>query len=316
MLGGRYNNAFPGWRVSRRTGNIILATKIYNLLHIHYIESLSMSRLTKPLLSQSLLPFLFKRTASLLLIIFALGLTACATTADQQDDIKKWSAEKLFKEAKMAADAGDYEVAIEHYETLEAKYPFGRYAEQAQLDTAYAYFKFDEPDTAIASADRFIKLHPRHANVDYAYYLRGLASASKKDNPLASFMPQDSSKRDPSSTQKSYDYFAALVKKFPESRYTADAIKRMGHLRNNLAMHEIHVANYYVKRGAYVAAANRAKHVVSNFPRTPASRLALELLVNAYKELKMDDLAKDAQRVLDLNPAVKSAAAPEDNSDS
>jgi outer membrane protein assembly factor BamD len=283
-----------------------------------YFESPFMPRLSKPFLFPILIPSLIQRGAPLLLILLTLGLGACATSPDEQDDISKWSAEKLFNEAKMALDAGDYEVAIEHYEQLEAKYPFGRYAEQAQLDSAYAYFKFDEPDTAISSADRFIKLHPRHANVDYAYYLRGLASASKKDNPLAVFIPQDSSQRDPSSTQKSYEYFAELVKKFPESRYAPDAIKRMGHLRNSLAMHEIHVADYYVKRGAYVAAVNRAKYVVSNFPRTPASRLALQLMVDAYKELKMDDLAADAQRVLDLNPVVKSTttSAPEDNADS
>lgn len=254
-------------------------------------------------------PFLLQKVTTLLIIVFALGLSACATTLDEQDDTNKWSAQKLFKEAKMALDAGDYETAIEHYETLEAKYPFGRYAEQAQLDTAYAYLKFDEPDTAIAAADRFIKLHPRHANVDYAYYLRGLASASKKDDPLSAFMSEDSSSKDPSSTQKSYDYFALLVLKFPNSRYSADANQRMGHLRNNLAMHEINVANYYVKRGAYVAVVNRAKHVVSNFPRTPASRLALQLMVDAYKALKMDDLAADAQRVLDLNPVESSASA-------
>jgi len=233
-----------------------------------------------------------------------LGLSACAANPDKEDDISKWSAEKLFKEAKMALEAEDYEVAIETYETLEAKYPFGKYAEQAQLDTAYAYFKFEEADTAIAAADRFIKLHPRHANVDYAYYLRGLASQSKKDDPMDVIAKQDHSMRDPSSTQKSYDYFAVLIKKFPQSRYAPDALKRMGYLRNDLAMHEIHVAKYYVQRGAYVAAANRAKYVISNFPRTPASRVALQVLVDAYKQLKLDDLAADAQRVLDLNPLV------------
>ncbi len=240
-----------------------------------------------------------------ILAIAVLALSACASDPDKEDDSSKWSAEKLFKEAKMALEAEDYEVAIENYETLEAKYPFGRYAEQAQLDTAYAYFKFDEPDTAISAADRFIKLHPRHRNVDYAYYLRGLASGGKNDNPLNFLEEQDASLRDPSSTQKSYNYFAELVKKFPESRYTNDALKRMGHLRNTLAMHEINVANYYAKRGAYLAVANRAKYVISNFPRTPASRLALQLLVDAYKHLKMDDLAADAQRVLDLNPPIK-----------
>lgn len=237
----------------------------------------------------------------LLLAALLLGLSACAANPDKEDDISKWSAEKLFKEAKMALEAEDYEVAIETYETLEAKYPFGKYAEQAQLDTAYAYFKFEEADTAIAAADRFIKLHPRHANVDYAYYLRGLASQSKKDDPMDVIAKQDHSMRDPSSTQKSYDYFIELVKKFPESRYAEDALLRMGHLRNELAMHEIHVAHYYVKRGAHVAAVNRAKYVVSNFPRTPASRLALGILAESYESLEMNDLAKDAKRVLLLN---------------
>jgi outer membrane protein assembly factor BamD len=245
------------------------------------------------------------------LALLALIISGCASSPDEENDISKWSAEKLFKEAKAALEAGDYEVAIESYETLEAKYPFGRYAEQAQLDTAYAYFKFDEPDTAISSADRFIKLHPRHKNVDYAYYLRGLASASKNDNPMNFIAKQDPSLRDPSSTQKSYDYFAELVKKFPQSRYAKDAIKRMGHLRNNLAMHEIHVANYYVKRGAYLAAANRAKYVVSNFPRTPASREALQIMVASYKQLELTDLAADAQRVLDLNPLESKPEIPE-----
>lgn len=259
---------------------------------------------------QLLFQRLCKKSTTLLTVVLVLVLAACASSPDSGDEPRKWSAEKLFKEAKTALNAGDYETAIEHYETLEAKYPFGHYAEQAQLDTIYAYFKFDEPDTAISAADRFIKLHPRHPNVDYAYYLRGLVSAGKKDTGLAGFIPQDSSLRDPSSTQKSYDYFAELVKKFPDSRYAADAVKRMGHLRNNLAMHEIHVAQYYVKRGAHVAAANRAKYVVSNFPRTPASRIALQLLVDAYKELKLDDLAADAQRVLDLNRSVTPKSEP------
>lgn len=254
---------------------------------------------------------LFKQVFFAIFAMLILAASGCASSPDEEYDISKWSAEKLFKEAKAALEAGDYETAIESYETLEAKYPFGRYAEQAQLDTAYAYFKFDEPDTAISSADRFIKLHPRHKNVDYAYYLRGLASASKNDNPMNFIAEQDPSLRDPSSTQKSYDYFAELVKKFPQSRYVKDAVKRMGHLRNNLAMHEIHVANYYVKRGAYLAAANRAKYVVSNFPRTPASREALQIMVESYKQLKLNDLAADAQRVLDLNPVVAEPEVPE-----
>ena len=199
-------------------------------------------------------------------------------------------------------DSTDYETAIELFETLEAKYPFGQYAEQAQLNTAYSYYKSAEPDSAISSADRFIKLHPRHARVDYAYYLRGLASSSKKDNALDSVLPQDSSLRDPASSQLAYNYYLELVTKFPNSRYVEDATKRMGHLRNSLAAHEIHVANYYVAREACVAAIGRATHVVKNYPQSPASREAVSILVKCYEQLGMDELAKDAQRVQQLNP--------------
>lgn len=241
-------------------------------------------------------------------ILISLGLSGCSTSPDDQDETKNWSAEKLHREGNSALEATDYEEAIEMFETLEARYPFGKFAEQAQLNTAYAYYKFEEPDSAISAADRFIKLHPRHSDVDYAYYIRGLASASKKDNALDSILPQDSSLRDPASTQKAYDYFAKLVEKFPNSRYAPDASKRMGHLRNSVATHEIHVANYYVDRGACVAAVNRAKHVVENFPQTPASRQALIILVDCYTKLGMTTLAKDAQRVQQLNPIPNSSS--------
>jgi outer membrane protein assembly factor BamD len=233
-----------------------------------------------------------------LLLGALLGLGGCAT---EGLDTSKWPPEKLYAEAQAAMKGGDYEEAIKYFETLEAQYPFGSYAEQAELDTAYAYYKFDEADSAISAADRFIKLHPRHQNVDYAYYLRGLASESKKGNPLDVILPQDSSLRDPSSERQAFDYFAELVKKFPDSRYARDAVKRMARLRNSLSLHEIHVARYYLDRGAYVAAVNRAKYVVENFSDTPAARTALGIMVSGYKGLKMDQLAQDAQRVLELN---------------
>jgi outer membrane protein assembly factor BamD len=236
-----------------------------------------------------------------LVLATSLLLAGCASSPDELDDPQKWSVEKLFKEAKTALDAEDYEVAIEHFEILESKYPFGPYAEQAQLDTAYAYFKFEEAESAIAAADRFIKLHPRHPKVDYAYYLRGLANESQKDNPLDAVLPQDLSRRDPKSTRESYEYYVTLVKKFPQSRYAQDAIQRMNYLRNQLATYEIHVADYYMQRSAYVAAVNRAKYVVQNYPRTPSAREALRILMDGYKQLGLDDLAQDAQRVLELN---------------
>lgn len=252
-------------------------------------------------------------------IISALLFSGCASSPDDQDDISKWSAKKLYDEAKEAMEATDYETAIQNLETLEAKYPFGEYTEQAQLDTAYAYYKFNEYESAIAAADRFIKLHPRHPNVDYAYYLRGLVSASKKDDPLNTLISQDSSLRDPASTQKAYDYFSELVKKFPHSRYSTDAILRMGHLKNTLALYEINVANYYMNRKAYIAAINRAKYVVENYPTTPASRMAVKILVEGYEKLGMTELAKDARRVMELNPLPNSDSTNENqesNSDS
>jgi len=162
--------------------------------------------------------------------LLGLGLSACSTSPNDQDETKNWSAEKLHREGKSALEATDYEEAIELFETLEARFPFGQYAEQAQLDTAYAYYKFEEPDSAISAADRFIKLHPRHAQVDYAYYLRGLASASKKDNALDSILPQDSSLRDPASTQKAHDYFAECGGKFPADTCLKTGLNNSGGL--------------------------------------------------------------------------------------
>jgi outer membrane protein assembly factor BamD len=229
-------------------------------------------------------------SVALLTMLVLLG--GCATTGDEEG-FKSWPAKKLYKEAKNEMDAGDYELAIE--------YPFGELAEQAQLETAYAYYKFEEYDSAISAADRFIKLHPRHPKVDYAYYLRGLAAYHKNDTPYDIIAPQDPSERDPGSTRDSFNYFAELVKKFPKSKYVPDAIKRMKYQRNLLAKHEIHIANYYMKRGAYVAAANRAKYVVENYSQTPAVAEALTVLSEAYKNLKMDDLASDTKRVLKKN---------------
>lgn len=239
---------------------------------------------------------------SVLLAIVASSFLGCAGTGpDDEDNYANWPAEKLYKEAQREMKAGDYQTAIEYLESLESRFPFGKLADQAQLDTAYAYYKFKEYDSAIAAADRFIKLHPSHPNVDYAYYLRGLAAFHKKDTPFDAIAPQDPSERDPSSARDSFKYFAELVKKFPQSKYVADAIERMKFQRNTLAKHELNIAAYYMKRGAYVAAVNRAKYVVENYPQTPAVPEALMLLTEAYSQLKMTELANDTQKVLKHN---------------
>ena len=226
-------------------------------------------------------------------------LHGCASLT--QDETANWTAEEFYNEAKDELNSGNYESAIDLFSKLEARYPYGRYAQQAQLETAYAHFKADEPDAAIAAADRFIKLHPRHPNVDYAYYMRGLASFSGAKNFLERFLPQDPSERDPALARESFQYFKELVTRFPDSRYTPDAIERMTYLRNNLAQHEVNIGNYYFERGAYLAANKRAQYVVENYQQTPAIPYALGLMIKAYRAMGLNDLANDSLRVLVQN---------------
>ena len=237
----------------------------------------------------------------IILSLLSLTLTACSSSPDDADETLQWTAEKLYQEAKDSMQIGDFETAIDYLEKIEARFPFGRYAQQAQLEAAYAYYKFNEPESAISAADRFIKLHPRHSSVDYAYYLKGLASFPAGNNFLEDVMKKDSSMLDPGTARRSFGYFSTLVKKFPKSKYANDSKKRMAFLRNNLAMHEINVANFYMKRGAYVAAVNRAKYILENYQQTPAVPLALDILKQAYNELNITELAADTDRIIKLN---------------
>lgn len=240
------------------------------------------------------------RLATILLLLFGF-LGGCSLLPDQIDETKDWSAQKLYSEAKASLSEADWEQAIDYYEKLEARYPFGRYAQQALLESAYAYHKFGEPDSAISAVDRFIKTYPRHPNLDYAYYLRGLVNFTRGDNIMDRLLPRDPSERDAGAARQSYFDFAEVVKRFPASRYAKDSGLRMVFLRNNLAQYEMHVADYYMRRGAYVAAANRAKQVVESYQGTPAVPEALVVLVQAYRKLGLDDLAADAERVLKQN---------------
>jgi outer membrane protein assembly factor BamD len=238
----------------------------------------------------------------LILIPFlALWLGGCAWLESQEDETADWSASKLYSEAASELDSGNYKTAIEYYEKLEARYPFGRYAMQSQLDVAYAYYKAEEPESAIAAADRFIKLYPTNPYVDYAQYLKGIVNYNRSVGFLDRYIPTDPSQRDPGSALDAFQDFAELIRRYPDSRYAEDARQRMLFLRNNLAKNEVNVARYYMKRQAYVAAANRANYVVERFQRTSAVEDALEILVDAYRRLGKDDLAADTERVLTLN---------------
>ena len=228
-------------------------------------------------------------------------LAGCSMWGEEQDPTRDWSARRLYDAAKNHLNRGEYEQAIDRYEKLEVRYPFGPLAMQAQLDIVYAYYKFDEPASAIAAADRFIKLHPRHPSVDYAYYLKGLVRFVEGRSVLGRFIPKDMSQHDSGAALQSFRAFEELVQRFPESRYAEDSRQRMLYLKNILAMYEIHVARYYMKRGAWLAAANRARHVVENYQRTPAVSDALVVMTSAYMQMGLDDLAADAARVLRLN---------------
>jgi outer membrane protein assembly factor BamD len=236
-----------------------------------------------------------------LALILVLWFAGCSLLPQLQDETKGWSAQKLYTSAKESLDDGDYEKAIKYYETLEARYPYGRYAQQAQLEIAYAYYKDNEAASAIAACDRFIKLHPNHPNVDYVYYLKGLASFNEDLGFLGYVVKQDLTDRDPKAARESFEAFKDLVTKFPESKYAPDATKRMNYLVNAMAGHEAHVAHYYYRRGAYVAAVNRAQSVLTDYPQTPANEDALAVMWRSYDAMGLKDLSNDALRVLKKN---------------
>ena len=234
-------------------------------------------------------------------LIGALLLGGCGLMPEEIDETAGWNAQKLYSEAKASMSEGGYDRAVKLFEKLEARYPYGRFAQQAQIESAYAHYKQNEPALALAAADRFIKLHPNHPNVDYMYYLKGLVNFNEDLGLFAALSNQDLSERDPKGAREAFESFRELITRFPESRYADDSRKRMQYLVNSLAAHEVHVARYYYRRGAYVAAANRAKTAITTFPQAPANEEALFLMVKSYDALGMTALRDDADRVLRKN---------------
>src|SRR5258706_7607531 len=244
-----------------------------------------------------------KRSLLALLLIAAASvlLSGCGLLTKETDETQGWSAQKLYGEAKDAMSARTWDRAIKYLEKLEARYPYGRFAQQAQLDVAYCYWKFNERASAIAAADRFIKLYPNHANVDYAYYLKGLVNFNENTGIFSVIDNPDMSERDSKGTREAFDAFKELITRFPESKYSEDARSRMRYLVNSLAQYEVHVARYYMRRGAFVAAANRAQYAVQNYPQAPALEEAVFIMVKAYDALGMTDLRDAADRVMHKN---------------
>jgi len=233
-------------------------------------------------------------------VLLAAALGACKS-GPSKDETKTWTVDKLYTESKSELNNGNYKKAIGYYEKLDSRFPYGRYAQQAQLEIAYAYFKEREKASAIAACDRFIKLYPNHPNVDYAYYLKGLVTFNEDLGLIAKFSDQDMTERDPQAMRESFESLNELVTRFPEGRYTPDAIKRMQYLVNALASYEVKVAEYYYRRRAYVATVNRAQYAITIYPRAPALERAFIVLVQAYQAMGLTDLQRDSERLLELN---------------
>jgi outer membrane protein assembly factor BamD len=251
---------------------------------------------------------MLKKFLTLAMMALFLLLSGCGSLGEKPDPTKGWSADKLYAEAKDELKSGNYERAIKYLEKLESRYPFGKYAQQAQMEIAYSYYRQNDQAQCLAAVDRFIRLHPNHVNVDYMYYLRGLANFNDKKGLFDFISRQDPTERDPKAARQAFDAFKQLADRFPESKYADDARDRLRYLVEAMAQYEVHVADYYLRRSAFVAAINRAQTVIREYPASPSVRNALRIQIRAYDALGMTELRDDAERVFQLNYKTSSAA--------
>ena len=235
------------------------------------------------------------------LVASFLIMSGCASL--DEDETKNWTPQRFYVEAREAMDAGQYDSAIKNYETLEARFPYGRYAEQAQLEVAYAYFKHEEPELAIAAAERFIRLHPTHPHVAYAYYFKGIIYFNEKRSFFSTLLSSstDASHRNPKAIRSAFNSFKEVVERFPDSRYAADAQRRLAYLFDAQARYEINVAKFYFKKEAYVATVNRTKTVLNKYRRSPVVEDALGLQLMSYQKMGLSELENDTLRIIQKN---------------
>jgi outer membrane protein assembly factor BamD len=246
-----------------------------------------------------------------LCVVFAGG---CSLLPDMgKDETAGWSADKLYTEAHGALSDGNYTRAAKLFETLEGRFPYGRYAQQAILEGAYANYRMGEVETAVSACDRFIRTYPNHPNVDYALYLKGLVYFREDQGILGYVYELDPAERDPKAMRDAFAAFKELIARFPESKYAEDGRDRLRFLANAMARHDVLVARYYFNRGAYIAAANRAQDSLLTYPRQPANEEALDIMVKAYDRMGLPGLRDDTRRVLEKtypNSRFLVAAAP------
>ncbi|MFV1992514.1 MAG: outer membrane protein assembly factor BamD [Acidiferrobacterales bacterium] len=243
----------------------------------------------------------FKHILLFTIVASFLIMSGCASL--DEDETKDWTPQRFYVEAKEAMEAGQYDSAIKNYETLEARFPYGRYAEQAQLEVGYAYFKNEEPELAIAAAERFIRLHPTHPHVAYAYYFKGIIYFNEKKSFLSTMFDAstDATHRNPKAIRSAFNSFRELVERFPDSRYTADASRRLAYLFDAQARYEINVAKFYFKKEAYIATVNRTKTVLKKYQRSPVIEDALWLQLMSYQKMGLNTLKNDTLRILQVN---------------
>lgn len=246
-------------------------------------------------------------SAQLFLILLSPVLfLGCASL--EEDPTINWSAEELYTNAKGRLDDKFYDQSIELYKNLDLRYPYGPFAEQGKIDIAYAYWKMNNSASALMACDRFIREHPDHENVDYVMYLKALVHFNDDKGLLGFFVSKNLAERDPGAAREAFDILRDLVKRFPDSRYAEDAQLRMAYLVNTLAEHEVSVANYYFRRGAFVASINRAQSVIENYPRAPAAREALEVLALSYERSGLVESKQKIEAIIDVNfPGLRQA---------
>jgi outer membrane protein assembly factor BamD len=232
-----------------------------------------------------------------LLVFAALAASALVGCGRRDNLVRDGGPTKLYDQGKKQMDATDYGTAIKSFQALQSRYPFAPETRQAQLDLIYLYYKGGQPEQAVDAAEAFERENPTHPRVDYCMYMRGVVSFDQEANFLEKFFRVDMSKRPPKDTMKSYSTFEELVRRFPNSEYVPDARQRMVYLRNRLARFENYVAQYYITRGAYVAAVNRSKYALEHYPGAPELEKTMQIMITAYEKLGMNDLATDAQRV-------------------
>lgn len=237
--------------------------------------------------------------SGMLMLIISIALAGCSSFgADEYDETAGWSVERLYQDGKEEMNSGNWSIAEERFTAVEARYPFGPFAQQSLINLAYVQWKQGEPEMALATISRFQRQYPNHPGSDYMLFLRGLILFTPPSSRLAFLTQQDPAERDPRALRESFAAFEELITRYPQSRYADDARKRMSWLVNTMAEHQLHTARYYYERQGYVAAINRAQAVLTDYEGVPATEQALYIMMMSYQKLDMPDLSKDAERVL------------------